>query len=34
MAFKIVGSMAFKSAAGKAVPVLLESVKNIEVTPR
>ena len=31
MAFKIAGSMAFKSAAGKAVPVLLEPVMNIEV---
>ncbi len=31
MAFKIAGSMAFKSAAGKAVPVLLEPIMNIEV---
>lgn len=31
MAFKIAGSMAFKSAAGKAAPVLLEPVMNIEV---
>ena len=31
MAFKIAGSMAFKSAAGKAAPVLLEPIMNIEV---
>ncbi len=31
MAFKIAGSMAFKNAAGKAKPVLLEPVMNIEV---
>jgi len=31
MAFKIAGSMAFKNAASKAKPVLLEPVMNIEV---
>lgn len=31
MAFKIAGSMAFKNAAGKAKPVLLEPVMSIEV---
>ena len=31
LAFKIAGSMAFKNAAGKAKPVLLEPVMNIEV---
>ena len=31
MAFKIAGSMAFKSAAKKAHPVLLEPIMNIEV---
>lgn len=32
MAFKIAGSMGFKSAAGKAEPVLLEPVMKVEVT--
>ena len=32
MAFKIAGSMAFKNAAPKASPVLLEPVMKIEVT--
>jgi elongation factor G len=31
MAFKIAGSMAFKEAAGKAKPVLLEPIMDIEV---
>jgi elongation factor G len=31
MAFKIAGSMAFKSAAGRAHPVLLEPVMRVEV---
>ena len=31
MAFKIAGSMAFKEAAGKAQPVLLEPIMSIEV---
>ena len=31
MAFKIAGSMAFKNAASKAKPVLLEPIMNIEV---
>jgi elongation factor G len=31
MAFKIAGSMAFKEAAGKASPVLLEPVMHVEV---
>ncbi len=31
MAFKIAGSMAFKNAAGKAKPVLLEPIMSIEV---
>jgi elongation factor G len=31
MAFKIAGSMAFKEAAGKARPVLLEPVMDVEV---
>ena len=32
MAFKIAGSMAFKEAARKAKPVLLEPVMAVEVT--
>jgi elongation factor G len=32
MAFKIAGSMAFKNAAGKAGPVLLEPIMRVEVT--
>ena len=32
MAFKIAGSMAFKEAARKAKPVLLEPVMDVEVT--
>ena len=32
MAFKIAGSMAFKEAARKAKPVLLEPVMSVEVT--
>jgi elongation factor G len=32
MAFKIAGSMAFKSAYGKADPVLLEPIMEVEVT--
>ena len=32
MAFKIAGSMAFKSAAEKAAPVLLEPIMRVEVT--
>lgn len=32
MAFKIAGSMAFKNAAGKAKPVLLEPVMKVEIT--
>jgi elongation factor G len=32
MAFKIAGSMAFKSAAAKARPVLLEPIMRVEVT--
>jgi elongation factor G len=32
MAFKIAGSMAFKEAYGKADPVLLEPIMEIEVT--
>jgi elongation factor G len=31
MAFKIAGSMAFKEAAKKAKPVLLEPIMNVEV---
>ena len=31
MAFKIAGSMAFKEACGKAKPVLLEPIMNVEV---
>jgi elongation factor G len=32
MAFKIAGSMAFKAAAQKATPVILEPVMKVEVT--
>jgi elongation factor G len=32
MAFKIAGSMAFKNAAAKARPVLLEPIMRVEVT--
>jgi elongation factor G len=32
MAFKIAGSMAFKSAYGQADPVLLEPIMDVEVT--
>src|SRR5207302_4930120 len=32
MAFKIAGSMAFKSAAEKAGPVILEPIMRVEVT--
>jgi elongation factor G len=32
MAFKIAGSMAFKSAAARARPVLLEPIMRVEVT--
>ncbi len=31
IAFKIAGSMAFKEAAGKATPVLLEPIMEVEV---
>ena len=32
MAFKIAGSLAFKNAAAKAVPVLLEPMMKVEIT--
>jgi elongation factor G len=32
MAFKIAGSMAFKAAAAKASPVILEPVMKVEIT--
>ena len=32
MAFKIAGSMAFKDAASKANPIILEPIMKVEVT--